>query len=69
MHDHVTHFVGFCLLLQDNTVAVLLGEDLGWQSEVNSESNIHHKLKNSDIITIPAPPWLPLACSLLGQWF
>ena len=33
--------------------------------EVNSESNIYHELKNS---AIPTPPWLPLACSFLGQW-
>ena len=33
-------------------------------SEVNSVSNIYHKLKDSDIIVIPAPPWLPLAHSL-----
>jgi len=69
MHDHITHFVGFCLLLEDNIYcgSALRGEFR--HSEVYSESNIHHKLKNSDIIAIPAAPCLPHACSLLGQWF
>ena len=28
MQDNFTHFAGFCLLLQDNTVRLLLGENL-----------------------------------------
>jgi len=64
MQDYLTHLAGFC-----RTNAILHGSASRREfrhPEVNSESNIHHELKSS---VIPAPPWLPLACSLLGQWF